>query len=306
MSLTVHRFLDEPVVTPASCKSLGNNINGPSAIMVPGWVENPLGQFYLYFAHHRGRHIRLAYSDTLEGPWTVHAPGCLGLAESFFVTEDIGTPEEMARNYTYAHIASPDVHVDEAAQEIRMYYHGLMADGTQMTRLAVSRDGVSFQAKQPLLSTPYFRGFTYRGHWYALVMPDLIMWSEDGLSNFRPVCSLGDAAIRHSAVLVNGDTLHVFFSRIGDNPERILHGRVNLRTPFDEWQLVDVEEVLAPALQWEGGDLPVGPSMAGEAPGPVRQLRDPGILTLGGNVILFYALAGESGIGAVRLEGLGN
>ena len=29
------------------------NINGPSVLRVPDWVENPLGQYYLYFAQHR-------------------------------------------------------------------------------------------------------------------------------------------------------------------------------------------------------------------------------------------------------------
>ena len=31
-----------------------SNINGPSLVRVPEWVEDPLGKYYLYFAHHRG------------------------------------------------------------------------------------------------------------------------------------------------------------------------------------------------------------------------------------------------------------
>ena len=27
-----------------------SNINGPSLVRVPEWVENPLGKYYLYFA----------------------------------------------------------------------------------------------------------------------------------------------------------------------------------------------------------------------------------------------------------------
>src|SRR5262245_712640 len=38
----------------------GDNINGPSLIRVPDWVEAPLGRYYLYFAHHRGTYIRMA------------------------------------------------------------------------------------------------------------------------------------------------------------------------------------------------------------------------------------------------------
>ena len=61
---------------------MGDNINGPSLIKVPDWIENPLGQYYLYFAHHQGTHIRLAYADRLEGPWTTHAPGTLQLEDN--------------------------------------------------------------------------------------------------------------------------------------------------------------------------------------------------------------------------------
>ena len=43
------------------------NINGPSLIRVPTWIEHPLGRYYLYFAHHKGEYIRLSYADRLEG-----------------------------------------------------------------------------------------------------------------------------------------------------------------------------------------------------------------------------------------------
>jgi hypothetical protein len=36
---------------------MGSNINGPSLIRVPDWVPDPLGRYYLYFAHHHGTYI---------------------------------------------------------------------------------------------------------------------------------------------------------------------------------------------------------------------------------------------------------
>ena len=56
---------------------VGANINGPSLIRVPDWVSNPLSRYYLYFAHHSGQYIRLAYSNNLQGPFTVHDSGTL-------------------------------------------------------------------------------------------------------------------------------------------------------------------------------------------------------------------------------------
>src|SRR5207249_6366426 len=88
--------------------SIGTNINGPSLIRVPGWVKKSLGKYYLYFADHNGKYIRLAYSDKLEGPWKICSPGTLQLSQSYFTD----------------HIASPEVILDEGHKQIRLYYHG--------------------------------------------------------------------------------------------------------------------------------------------------------------------------------------
>ncbi|MCY4024864.1 MAG: hypothetical protein OXH75_00935, partial [Acidobacteria bacterium] len=67
----VERLLDRPIITPDLHPSIGVNIQGPSLIRVPDWVEDALGAYYLYFADHKGHYIRLAYADDLLGPWTV-------------------------------------------------------------------------------------------------------------------------------------------------------------------------------------------------------------------------------------------
>ena len=48
------------------------NINGASLIKVPEWVDNPLGKYYLYFASHTGKYIRLAYSDSLTESFKIY------------------------------------------------------------------------------------------------------------------------------------------------------------------------------------------------------------------------------------------
>ena len=68
------RLLAAPIITPDLHPSIGENIQGPSVIRVPDWVQNPLGAYYLYFADHKGTYIRLAYADDLLGPWRIHAP----------------------------------------------------------------------------------------------------------------------------------------------------------------------------------------------------------------------------------------
>ena len=63
---------------------MGSNINGPSVIRVPDWVQQPLGRYYLYFSHHKGTYIRLAYANALTGPWKIHSPGVLDVSQSLF------------------------------------------------------------------------------------------------------------------------------------------------------------------------------------------------------------------------------
>ena len=88
------RLLDDPIITPDLHPSIGKNIQGPSLIRVPDWVESRLGTYYLYFADHKGSYIRLAYADDLRGPWKVYQPGSLQLAESHFLTEPPDAPAE--------------------------------------------------------------------------------------------------------------------------------------------------------------------------------------------------------------------
>jgi hypothetical protein len=65
------RFAANPIIYPGMPGlegARGENINGPSLLRVPEWVERPLGKYYLYFAHHQGAYIRMAYADELAGP----------------------------------------------------------------------------------------------------------------------------------------------------------------------------------------------------------------------------------------------
>ena len=82
--MKVTRISQNPIITPQSAPGLGVNINGPSLIRVPEWVDRPLGRYYLYFAHHEGKYIRLAYADDVVGPWQVYDPGALHLDDSLF------------------------------------------------------------------------------------------------------------------------------------------------------------------------------------------------------------------------------
>ena len=186
--MRVRRFGSNPIIHWSMSASLGGNVNGPSLVRAPSWVSEPLGRYYLYFAHHRGTFIRLAYADRLAGPWRIFEPGTL----------------KLERSHCYDHIASPDVHVDEERREVRMYYHGWVAERVQRTKVAVSTDGISFEALPESLGRPYFRVWRHGGYHYAIGMPGVLYRSRDGLTGFEQGPKLFGDNMRHSAVDVIG------------------------------------------------------------------------------------------------------
>ncbi len=322
-SWTVRRLPNNPIIRPGMHPRIGDNIQGPSLIRVPDWVERPLGRYHLYFADHKGDHIRLAFADALEGPWRIHPAGALDLRDSLFPTAPPpcpdpppaltlrdrvappGTPDVPGaqEDATFPHIASPDVHVDHAARRIVMYFHGLAAYGSQRTRVALSADGLHFTPRPDLLGPSYFRVFAHEGASYAVVMPGVLYRSADGLTGFEPGPDLfGDGNQRHAALLKRGDDLFVFWTRVGDAPERILVSRIRLAGDWRCWRAEPPVEVLRPEHPWEGADLLPEPSWRGAINRRVNALRDPAVFEEAGRSFLLYAVAGEAGIAIAELK----
>lgn len=289
------RLPTDPILTPTSSPTLGDNLNGPSLIRVPNWVNRPLGRYYLYFAHHEGKFIRLAYANRVEGPWSVYAPGTLQLGEV---------------SHCHDHIASPDVHVDEQRRQIRMYFH-CPAEGSgraieiQKTFVALSRDGLHFAPIPTPLGDPYFRVFRWHDSYYALARAGVLLRSHDGLTAFEtgPTVFNEDPKLilRHSAVDVEGDRLAIYYSRIGDRPERILLSYLSLTPDWHSWKPSAPVTVISPETRQEGVDRPMEVSKIGEAEGRLRELRDPAIFHDGSKTYLLYSIAGESGISIAEL-----
>ncbi len=287
VALNVRRFSKNPIIYPQLDNRIGANINGPSLIRVPDWVSCPLGRYYLYFAHHRGTYIRLAYADDLRGPWQVYSKGVLDLKDSYF--DD--------------HIASPDVRVRPGRQEIWIYYHGccMPRQPLQVTRLAISRDGLVFSAREEILGGAYWRTFDRDGYYYTLEMPGMFRRSRNGITNFEEGPTLFTPEMRHAAVLVRDNTLCVFYSNAGNCPERILLSTVDLTPDWNSWKNSPPVTILKPETEYEGAAYPLVPSVRGAAFERVNQLRDPCIFEEDGSMYLLYSVAGESGIAIARL-----
>lgn len=107
--------------------------------------------------------------------------------------------------------------------------------------------------------------------------------------------------MRHGAVMRRGDTLHVFYTVVGDAPERIHHASIDLRPDWTEWTATAPAEVLRPERDYEGADVPMTQSRGGMSSGREHALRDPGVLDDEGRIYLYHAVAGEMGIAAAEV-----
>lgn len=287
--ITIIRSPNNPLITPKSHRTLGDNINGPSVIRVPPWIKDPFGRYYMYFAHHKGRYIRLAYSNTPYGPFSIYEPGALQLLQVPQFSD---------------HIASPDVHVDMEKEQVRMYFHGVAKDGTQRTGVAFSKDGINFQPSQELLGNFYFRVFKYNQSFYAICKNGAIsgelLHSEDGVTAFKKLSNF-ILDMRHAAVLALKDLILIFYTKTGDAPERIYLATLKPKNSIKARWLSRPLEVLRPELNYEGIQYPVKPSQFGSATN-VCQLRDPAVLLDGKRTYLYYSIAGETGIAVAELK----
>lgn len=298
MAFTVERLPKNPIIYPELDKSIGNNINGPSLIRIPDWVENPLGQYYLYFAHHQGQHIRLAYANDLEGPWSIYRPGVLHVNQT---------------NCRH-HVASPDVHIEDG--QIKMYFHGVrklkgeaLNFRGQRSFVAVSKDGLNFEANPTELGPFYFRVFKFDGCYYAIAKSiaseggGVLLRSKTGLEPFEAGQTILPN-MRHAAVLCIDNTLFVFYSKGHDKPEHILQTSLQLGSNWKQWQFTEGSSLLKPEFDYEGVELPIQSSSFGAIHKAVHELRDPAIFVEKSEVFLLYSISGESGIAIAKISNL--
>ena len=318
------RLATNPLITVRSSPTLGGNVNGPTVLRVPPWIEWPLGRYYMYFANHMGESIRLAYADDVSGPWKVYEPGVLHVRDTAFYRPPPDPPGALADFYT--HVASPEILVDNANKRMVMWVHGWWTNGerwpdaladarswarqkgySQSTQAAETKDGLHFTVHSPITRHSYLRVFEYGGYFYSVSRLGQLARSKDPLAAFEagpnPFRNTTYAnRIRHVALSLSGSRLSVYFTAIADAPERVMLSTVDLRGDWAAWLASPPVEILRPEMPYECVDLPVAPSEPGDIDAPVRQIRDPFVFEENGRTFLFYAICGEQGIAAATLE----
>ena len=322
--VTAVRLKQNPLITVATSPSLGDNVNGPSIMRVPSWVPHPLGRYYAYFGHHKGQFIRLAYADAIAGPWRIYEPGVLPVSDTAFYRPQPDQPDGPVDQF-YTHVASPEIYVDDARKRLVMWAHGWWTDSQrwplgaaearawarqnsygQFTQSSDSSDGLHFALRPAITKVSYLRVFPLDGYLYGMARLGQLLRSRDPLATFEigPNPFAGGPyadRVRHVATLRRGMTLYVFFTGIGDAPERVMLSTIDLAGDWHGWKASAPVELLRPEASYECPDLPNMPSAAGEIEGRARQLRDPGIFEEAGTTFLFYSICGEQGLAAAEL-----
>ncbi|MGF1581693.1 MAG: hypothetical protein ACFCD0_20380 [Gemmataceae bacterium] len=99
-----------------------NDLIHPTIIKTEGRIKNPLGRYYMYFAPHRHIAISMAYSDSMEGPWTEYKNNPVIKGPS---APDIRWIEEKGKFYMWGHKKNSQTELWTSEDGIRFKYHSV-------------------------------------------------------------------------------------------------------------------------------------------------------------------------------------
>lgn len=246
-----------------------DNINGPVVFMRPSFYP-PGSRWIMYFAHHSGKAIRVAESDELTSDWVVSNKTVL----------------DILKVPGWGHIASPEVVVFE--DRLELFYHCDYAD-FQYTFKAITRDGENWE---------YFK--QVQGHFYFRIIEQNYAIAKYKNQGGVWYCKDGDRFIEKGRLLpcmrhcCYCDSW-LYWSEIGDMPEVIYRGRLNL----DNFTISDKEKVIIPSESYEiANTLTV--SKPGKAVG-VTEVRDPFVVKYQDKTFIYYTVRGEEGIAVAEV-----
>ena len=180
-----------------------SNINGPTVIRVPDWIPvaqrvHPKAKYYLYFGHHIGHDIRMAWSDSLTGNWSLFNSG--NGPDRAWGSQGNNTGAQTPRSGVLSivggqlaakvgskviatnHISSPEVLVDHKNKRIALYFHAtsqfMPGISGQQSFVSTSKYGLNFNAihmggevgqgmREVLPGGAYARVFEVKGQTFA-------------------------------------------------------------------------------------------------------------------------------------------
>lgn len=301
-------------------------INGPMPIYVRSWMN----EYY-----HRYSLLLFASSHTASGDEEVDLK-VMGLElnkETWKCLHSFSLRRKEHLRCNSLH--SPSIAVDEEQQRLYMYIHGHGCHGAkqQPTLLFTSHDGLSWDFDQAKLRRPpyllwdlfYLSAPRYspRDDFYyaiAKTQEDSIgsavlcrSKSLHGPFEQGPILMKGG---RHMDMYIHpgSSDMYVFFTLIGDAPERILLGMID-RSPASggshnwlDWKFLPGPIIIQPEYEFEHGNAPLKPSKPGPGLTVLNEIRDPHFLPHNDTDLkklsgfLFYTVQGEQKLAMSTLQ----
>ncbi len=275
-------------------------INGPVCFKVPSWVKRPLGKYYLLFSDHEGKYLRLAYSNNIYSKWKISKLKILEIKKLSKIIHD--------------HIASPEIYIDNKNKKICLYFHARSQKfgREQLTFVAVSKNSIDFKIKNINPIAPfYFRIFKYKNYYYGLTKGGDLFKSKNKFIKFKFIKNIFNkyedkyhnkkGSVRHLSLLQRSEYVEIFYSKIGDSPERIYRGIMNLLIDETKWVIKFKEEILKPTKIYEGAKIFPEISKSGASKKNENAVRDPYIFCDKKDTYLFYSVKGEKGIAFAKI-----
>ena len=93
-----------------------------SIIKTEGHIPNPLGKYYLYYSPHKHAGIGLAYSDSIEGPWTEYAGNPLVEATAI---PDVRWIETTGQFHLWGHRKNAQTEMWTSTDGLHFEYHSV-------------------------------------------------------------------------------------------------------------------------------------------------------------------------------------
>jgi hypothetical protein len=140
--MPTYRYLRDALRMPLRYNPTGEFIF-PCIRGVYDKLNSPRARYHLYYApHEKPGGICVAFADSLDGPFTEHTANPL--------------IDNVLPSVKVSHVSSPHVTWDAPTRQFYCYFHG----ENTTTRVARSRDGVTFTDETPILSTALVPGTT--------------------------------------------------------------------------------------------------------------------------------------------------
>ncbi|MEX0321049.1 MAG: cellulase family glycosylhydrolase [Puniceicoccaceae bacterium] len=152
----------------------------PSIVKMEGRVADPLGKYYMYYSPHKHRGISMAYSDSMEGPWTEYG--------SNPVIEDAAAPDirwidESGKFHMWGHRKNSQTECWTSDDGLKFEYAGVSVTSKNIGTRNASYSRVykyplkRFGSSYVMLYSGFLNEKGIRGVWLAYSR-DAINWTQ--------------------------------------------------------------------------------------------------------------------------------